>query len=125
MPGVTVDGNDAVALWSVCKEAVERARGGGGPTLIEAKTFRWYGHNYGDAGSYIAKEEMESWQAKDPYPRIRAEVLKSGGASDAEMDAIEAAIEKELDEAVEYATNSPYPGLSELSLDIYDKEIVI
>ena len=125
MPGVIVDGNDALALWEVCREAVERARAGGGPTLIEAKTFRYHGHNMGDPGDYISKEEMDGWLAKDPYPRIRSALLDSGYASEADILAIDAQIEKDLDEAIEFASNSPYPEPDELGLDIYDEELAI
>lgn len=119
MPGIRVDGNDPIAMYSVAREAVERARAGEGPTLIEAMTFRFHGHVFGDKGSYIPKEELAEAIANDPYPKFRAKLVADGIAAEDELSAIEAAYEAALDEAVDFALNSPYPGLEELSSDVY------
>lgn len=119
MAGIHVDGNDPIAMYQAAREAVERARAGEGPTLIEAMTFRFHGHVMGDAGNYIPKEEMAAAVAADPYPRFRAKLVADGIATEAALDALEADIEVQLDEAVEHALASPFPELSELSTDVY------
>jgi len=124
MPGVTVDGNDPVAMWQVAHDAIARARSGQGPTLVEAKTFRFFGHIYGDADKYMTKEEKETAMAKDPVPALRAKLIQSEFATEAELAAMEEQIEREIDEAVAFAIDSPFPELSELSLDVYEKEVV-
>ncbi len=119
IPGVQVDGNDPIAMYTATKEAVERARAGEGPTLIEAMTFRFHGHVFGDAGGYIPKEELAAAVAADPYPRFRAKLIADGIASEQELEAIEAGFEVDLDEAVEFALNSPFPDAAEASTDVY------
>lgn len=123
IPGIIADGNDPLEMWRVCKEAIDRARNGGGPTLIEAKTFRFFGHALGDDDSYMAKGEKDAWMQKDPVPRYRAWLIEQGHATEADLAGIEAATEKELDEAVEFAMSSPYPDLSELHTDVYGSEV--
>lgn len=119
MPGVRVDGNDPIAMYAVAREAVERARAGEGPTLIEAMTFRFHGHVFGDAGSYIPKEELAEAIAADPYPRFRAKLIADGFASEDDLASIEAGWEAALDEAVDFALNSPFPGIEETRTDVY------
>lgn len=119
MPGIHVDGNDPIATYKAVSEAVDRARGGGGPTLIEAVTFRFHGHVFGDAGKYIPPAELEAAIAADPYPRFRARLIADGLATEDQLAAIEAGCETALDEAVEYALASPYPGPEEANTDVY------
>jgi pyruvate dehydrogenase E1 component alpha subunit len=119
IPGVTVDGNDPLAVYEVAKTAIERAREGGGPTLIEAKTFRFFGHVFGDADAYMAKGEKEAAMARDPVPAFRAWLLQQKHADEAALAAIEARINSELDAAVDFALSSPYPDLSELQRDVF------
>jgi pyruvate dehydrogenase E1 component alpha subunit len=119
MPGVRVDGNDPIEMYAAAREAVERARAGEGPTLIEAVTFRFHGHVFGDAGGYIPKEELAAAIAADPYPRFRAKLVADGIASEEDLAKIEADCEAALDEAVDYALNSPFPGVEELTSDVY------
>lgn len=119
IPGIHVDGNDPIAMCNAAREAVERARAGDGPTLIEAMTFRFHGHVFGDAGNYIPKEELAEAIANDPYPRFRAKLLADGTACEEELAAIEAGFEADLDEAVDFALNSPFPGSEELTTDVY------
>lgn len=119
MPGIHVDGNDPIAMYAAAREAVERARAGEGPTLIEATTFRFHGHVFGDKSGYIPKEEMAAAIAADPYPRFRAKLVADGIATEDDLTAIEAGFETALDEAVEYALASPFPGIEELTSDVY------
>jgi len=119
MRGVTVDGNNPRELWTAAGEAIARARRGEGPTLLEAKTFRFMGHYFGDPGAYIPKEEYAAAQARDPMPACRAEVLRSGAASEADLQVLEEKIKRELDEALAFAADSPVPDLSEIDRDIY------
>jgi acetoin:2,6-dichlorophenolindophenol oxidoreductase subunit alpha len=121
MPGVTIDGNDPLAVYAASREAVARARAGEGPTLIEAKTFRFHGHVFGDADAYMDKGEKEAAMARDPVPRFRAWLLE-GGVAESELAALEAAIDKEIDEAVAFAVESPVPDLAELHTDVLAEE---
>ena len=124
MPGVTVDGNDAVAMWSVANDAIERARSGGGPTLIEAMTFRFEGHNMGDDGHYIPAEQMAQARAKDPVARLRNTLLEREIASEAELVSIETEIEDRISAAIEFAFASEYPAIDELFVDVYKERTV-
>ncbi len=119
MPGIHVDGNDPIAMYGAVAQAVARARAGEGPTLIEAVTFRFHGHVFGDASKYIPQEEMEAAVAADPYPRFRARLITDGIATEKELAEIEAGWEAALDEAVDYALASPFPGLEEANTDVY------
>jgi pyruvate dehydrogenase E1 component alpha subunit len=123
MPGVHVDGNNPVAMYQAAKEAIDRARSGNGPTLIEAQTFRFHGHYFGDAGNYIPKERMAAALADDPYPRFRKWLIEHGHATVGGLDAIDAHIKQEIDEAVEFALTSPMPDVAELKRDVYDVEM--
>ena len=125
MPGVTVDGNDPVAMYPTAREAVERARSGHGPTLIEAKTFRFHGHVFGDADAYMDKGEKDAWMAKDPVPLFRTWLIATGNASEEELSALEHDIDGEIDEAVEFTLNSPYPDVAELKRDIFKDEVSV
>jgi pyruvate dehydrogenase E1 component alpha subunit len=119
MRGVTVDGNDPKAMWEAAGEAVARARNGEGPTLLEAKTFRFMGHYFGDPGAYIPKAEYEAAMARDPMPAARAAVVASGAASEAELVKLQEQYAAEIDEAFQYAADSPPPDVSEIERDIY------
>jgi pyruvate dehydrogenase E1 component alpha subunit len=121
MPGIHVDGNDPIAMYQAANEAVARARAGEGPTLIEAMTFRFHGHVFGDADKYMDPEEKKAAIAADPYPRFRQKLIADGTASEAELAAIEAKVEADLDEAVAYALDAPFPGENELTSDVYGR----
>src|SRR5271166_500670 len=118
IPGVTVDGNDPLAVYDVAQTAIARARAGVGPTLIEAMTFRFNGHVMGDPGDYIPKDEYAAAVAADPYPRYRQYLLDHAVATAAELDEIDAAIAAEIDEALEFALASPLPDVAELARDV-------
>jgi acetoin:2,6-dichlorophenolindophenol oxidoreductase subunit alpha len=124
IPGVTVDGNDPLAVYDAAAVAIARARAGDGPTLIEAKTFRFNGHLVGDPGDYIPKEEYEAAVAADPFPRYRRYLIDGGFAEAAELDGIDADIAAEVDAAVEFALASPVPELAELRRDVFADELV-
>ena len=119
MAGIHVDGNDPVAMYGAAREAVERARAGEGPTLIEAMTFRHHGHVFGDSDKYMDKAYKAEWVAKDPYPIFRAKLIADGTASEEQLAGFEADAETQLDEAVDYALASAFPGLEELTTDVY------
>ena len=123
MPGITVDGNDPLAMYQAAKQAVDRARSGGGPTLIEAKTFRFFGHVLGDVDAYMDKGEKAAAMARDPVPLFRQWLIASKNATEDELAALEAAIDKEIDEAVEFAVDSPYPDVAELRKDVFEAEM--
>ena len=113
IPGVTVDGNDLFAVRDATAAAVRRAREGDGPTLIEAKTIRWERHSAFAAGKYANPEEAQRWKTVDPLPRFRSELL-SMGATEEILEAQETAARQVIEEAVEFAKNSPMPGLDTL-----------
>jgi acetoin:2,6-dichlorophenolindophenol oxidoreductase subunit alpha len=120
MPGVTVDGNDPLAMYGVARTAVDRARAGDGPTLVEALTYRFCGHVVGmDDMHYQPAEEREAAIAADPVPRYRAWMIEHRHLSEDQAAEVEAGIEAEIDDAVEFAQNSPDPDLSELHTDVY------
>jgi acetoin:2,6-dichlorophenolindophenol oxidoreductase subunit alpha len=122
IPGVRVDGNDPLAMHAVAKEAIDRARRGEGPTLIEAMTFRFHGHVFGDMDGYMQKGEKEAAMARDPVPVWRNWLLQNGHASDDELQQIEMAIQREIDAAVEFALGSPEPDVSEITTDVFAPE---
>jgi acetoin:2,6-dichlorophenolindophenol oxidoreductase subunit alpha len=123
MPGVLVNGNDPVAMYIAAREAVERARNGDGPTLIEARTFRFHGHNFGDPGFYIPKDIYEQAVADDPVPKLRARLIAESLLSEAAVIAMEAEIATEIAEAVAFAQASPMPDPSEVMIDIYAEKV--
>jgi acetoin:2,6-dichlorophenolindophenol oxidoreductase subunit alpha len=123
MPAERVNGNEPIEMYSAAKEAVERARSGGGPTLIEAMTFRFHGHVLGDPDDYIDKAQKRAAMDADPVPRYRAKIVAEGLVTAAQLDAMEAAIEQELDAAVAYALGSPMPEIGEMRRDVYAQEL--
>ena len=122
IPGITVDGNDAIAVAEVAKEAIESIRKGNGPILIVGNTYRTVGHHMGDPGtSYRTKEEVEEWKKRDPIDRLRNQLLQNKILTEAEIDEVQNATMQELDEAVKFATESPEPEIEEALEDIYYK----
>lgn len=109
IPGEIVDGNDVLAVYEVTRRAVERARGGGGPTLIEAKTFRMKGHAEHDDAGYVPRQVVEEWKSKDPIERFERHLLAGGLASEEELRRIAAEIDALLDTEVDNALASPLP----------------
>lgn len=119
---VRVNGNDASEMYAAAKEAVDYARAGNGPTLIEAMTFRFHGHLLGDTSHYIPKEEMEQAKKDDPMPILRQQLLDIQ-VSEADIAAIEAKNTATIDEAAQFALDSDYPPGDEYRIDVLDVEI--
>jgi TPP-dependent pyruvate/acetoin dehydrogenase alpha subunit len=113
VPGVVVDGNDAVAVYLETKKAAERALRGEGPTLIEAKTYRHGGHHVNDPGAYMDQTIMAEWKAKDPVDRLRKRI-----DDEVLVKTIEDEVEAELEEAIAFAKNSPEPDVKEFLASI-------
>ncbi len=119
MPGVRVDGNDPLAVASALDEALDRARRGDGPTLIECVTFRFRGHYFGDRTPYIPREQLESAMAADPVPRFRRHLIDNGICTDEELSAIDEAALTEVETALKTVMNSDAPSIEELDKDVY------
>jgi pyruvate dehydrogenase E1 component alpha subunit len=120
--GLYVDGNDPVAVYTAAHRAIERARNGDGPTLIEAKTFRFNGHLIGDAGEYIPKEQYAAALAADPYPRYRQWLIDQRHATESQLQTLETEVAAEVDAAVKFAFDSPLTDPSEVGRDVYAHE---
>ena len=119
IPGQVVDGMDVLAVRQAVGKAVERARYGEGPSLIECQTYRWYGHSRSDPRKYRTKEEEATWKARDPIPTFAARQVEAGIATEAEIDALEEQVEGAIGEATDFALNSPTPPVEELERYVY------
>ena len=120
MPGVTVDGQDVLAVWRVAEAAVKRARAGEGPSLIEAKTYRYYGHHQGDDTlRYRLTDEEQAARDRDCITRFHRQMEQSGWLTRSELDAIDSHNTGLLDRAVEFAKSSPLPEPHELYTNVY------
>nr|WP_321396421.1 thiamine pyrophosphate-dependent dehydrogenase E1 component subunit alpha [uncultured Desulfobacter sp.] len=119
MPGVIVDGNDVIAVHEAISAAVDRARKGEGPSLVECKTYRWRGHFEGDACTYREPGELEDWVKKDPIPRFANKMLDDKILTQKELDQLHADIDTELKEAIAFAEESPFPEPADMFEDIY------
>ena len=117
MPGLTVDGNDAALVYAAMEEPLRRARAGEGPSLIECMTYRQGGHHVNDPGLYLPKEELERWKAHDPLLVLRRR-LAEAGVDPAAIEAIDAVVERRIDEAVEFAEASPEPSVEEFLAEV-------
>lgn len=120
IPGAVVDGMDVVAVYDVAGEAVKRARAGQGPTLIEAKTYRYLGHSLADDGKlYRTQQEVDHWKSRDPVPAYRDRLTKAGILSKEADRKIQEEAKQELEEALKFALDSPLPSPEELYTDVY------
>jgi pyruvate dehydrogenase E1 component alpha subunit len=119
MPGFSVDGTDLFAVYEAAGEAIARARRGEGPTLIECKAFRYFGHFQGDNLSYYTEDDKAKQKARDPIDKFAKRVLDRKLLSEAELAEIDARAKKTLDEAVQFAEQSPYPALDAILTDVY------
>lgn len=120
MPGIVVDGQDVLKVYEVMTDAVKMARDGKGPSLIEAKTYRFHGHHIGDPETYRTREEVEEWMEKrDPLKLFKAKLLKDFKVNGSEIDSIETKILKEIENAVRFASESPAPDPATLTQNVY------
>lgn len=121
IPGVSADGMDVVAVYESARAAMDRARRGQGPTLLEYKTYRYSGHSRGDPGGYRTKEEMQAWRARDPIAHCRA-LLVAYGEDESNLDRIERAQQAEVEAAVAFARSSPDPAPAEVNAHVFAGE---
>jgi pyruvate dehydrogenase E1 component alpha subunit len=119
MPGYVVDGNDVIAMLDAFAKCSERARKGDGPSLLEAKTYRWKGHWTGDPEVYRTREEVTEWMKKCPIKRHRAYLLQNNVADESELCEIERKAAADAAEAAEYALNSPEPDPISVMDDVF------
>jgi len=120
MPGINVDGMDVFAVYDAAGQAIARARAGEGPSLLECRTYRYYGHTvFDNPRSYRTEEEETHWRALDPLKQFRETVIPQGEISAEELDEIDQAAERLMEEAVKFADESPMPNLSEIYEDVY------
>jgi len=120
--GVAVDGNDVLAVYEAARMAVERARRGGGPTLIECKTYRQKGHSRFDPATYRPKEEVGEWLKKDPIARFQTKLFEMGVLTEAEAQKMVQEAKRAVDEATKFAMESPFPEPVEALEDVYANE---
>jgi pyruvate dehydrogenase E1 component alpha subunit len=119
MPGVVVDGQDVDTVFEAVTTAVERARSGAGPSLLEMKTYRYRGHSRSDPAKYRPEGELDSWKTRDPILLLGAKLAAEGVLSEAQQDEIRAATQVEIDAAADRAAQSPYPTLEETRSYVY------
>ncbi|MGQ9626767.1 MAG: thiamine pyrophosphate-dependent dehydrogenase E1 component subunit alpha [Anaerolineae bacterium] len=119
IPGVIVDGNDVIAVYEAVSQAVERARAGQGPTLIECKTYRWRTHFEGEPDTYRDPAEVKAWLKREPIAPFRRKLIEMGLLTEAEAQEIEERVKREVEEAVRFALESPEPDLDEALRDVY------
>ena len=122
MPSFPVDGMRCEAVHEAIESACVRARKGEGPTLLEMKTYRYKGHSMSDPAKYRTKEELEEYKAKDPIEQVLATIMKEKMATEKEIKAIQDKINKQVEESVKFAEESPYPDPSEIYQDVYAQE---
>lgn len=119
IPGVSVDGNDVLAVYEVAAKAVARARKGEGPTFIEGKTCRLRGHFEGDTHLYRSQKEKDECRKRDPIPRFRKQLIEMKVLTDKEAGKIHQEVQKEMEEAVKFALDSPFPDPEEVVTDVF------
>jgi len=119
IPGVTVDGMDLFEVYANATELIERARRGDGPSYLVCNTYRFHGHHAGDPLNYREKEEVERWREQDPIERVKRTALERGAVPADEIADLEQSIEAQIEDAVEFARNSPDPTPDQLMTDIY------
>jgi TPP-dependent pyruvate/acetoin dehydrogenase alpha subunit len=122
MPADIVDGNDVLAVHKATQRAVEYARSGKGPYMLECKTFRMTGHSANDAAHYVPKGLFDEWGKLDPITRLEARMIAENWANRAELDQQHSAVRKEVDDAVEWAEASPFPDPATLLDDVYESQ---
>jgi pyruvate dehydrogenase E1 component alpha subunit len=119
MPAEIVDGQDAETVYEAAKKAVDRARDGGGPTLLELKTYRFRGHSRTDTGPYRPEGELEQWLQRDPIDILKEKMIQGSQLDESEFEEMKAATERKVAAAIEWAKEEPFPALEELTTDVY------
>ncbi len=122
IPGIVVDGMDVTAVYEAAQKAVERARNGEGPTLIECKTYRWQGHHVGDPATYRKRKsetEKEDWMERCPVANLKKAIIDAKKATEEELLAVEEKVEQEIQAAVKFAAESEYPDAAEAYTDVF------
>jgi pyruvate dehydrogenase E1 component alpha subunit len=119
MPGVRVDGQDALAVHAAAREAIDRARSGGGPSLIECDTYRFYNHIGKSEIDPRPKDEVAHWRSRDPVEILRAVLVQRAITSDEGAERIVEEVRHEIEDAIAYAEASPMPDVSDLLKDVY------
>lgn len=122
IPGNTVDGNDPAVVYEAVKEAVDFARAGNGPSIVECMTYRHQGHYCGDPANYRPAEYMEHAHEDDAIPNMKARLLDEKVATEVELEAVEEEVKAEMEAAYEFAVNSEYPDPSEATTDVYSSD---
>jgi TPP-dependent pyruvate/acetoin dehydrogenase alpha subunit len=121
IPAKIVDGNDVLAVYEATRAAVAKARGGGGPQMLEVKTFRMKGHAEHDDAGYVPRELFEQWKAKDPIDRFERHLLGESLATQPELDAVTAEIQRQIDADVDFALASPFPSPESAEGGVYEE----
>jgi pyruvate dehydrogenase E1 component alpha subunit len=119
LPGEIVDGNDVIAVWDAVRRAIERARTGQGPTLVECKTFRMTGHSAHDDAGYVPNELFQYWEERDPIRRHEKLLIERGIISEAETKELKVRVDREIDEAIAIAEKDPFPDPEDCLKDVY------
>lgn len=121
-PGISIDGNDVVQVWNTTRESLERARSGGGPTLIEMKTYRWFGHSDIDPGDYRSEDEVQTWMERDPIPRYEDYLREKGLLDDEALAEIQERVRQEIEEAIDFAEASARPEPDAYLSEVFAEE---
>jgi len=119
IPGISVDGQDAEVVYAEFSAAAARARAGEGPTFLEMKTYRYKGHSRTDTGPYRAEGELDAWLKRDPITILTQKMMADGQMDATEFEELSQSVQREVQDAVSWAENEPFPDLSELTTDIF------
>src|SRR6476620_535658 len=119
LPGEIVDGNNVIEVWSAVTRAIQRARSGQGPTLVECKTFRMTGHSAHDDAGYVPPELFQYWEERDPIQRHERFLIDRGLMTPAEAKELKARVNREIDEAIQVAEKDPFPDPEDCLKDVY------
>jgi acetoin:2,6-dichlorophenolindophenol oxidoreductase subunit alpha len=119
IPGISIDGNNLLTVMTTVDKAIKRARGGDGPTLIEAKTYRWKGHSKSDGKKYRTREEEVEWKKKDPISRFEKDLLEAKMATEQQFKDLKQKAHNDIEAAVRFAEESPEAPLDSLEKDVY------
>jgi TPP-dependent pyruvate/acetoin dehydrogenase alpha subunit len=119
MPGQKVDGMDVLAVYESAREAIERARAGRGPTLLEYKTYRYMGHSRGDPGRYRQEKELETWRQRDPIELYHHRLVGEFGVAKEALEVIEESCQEEAEASIQAAQNAPAPSPEEVQRHVF------